>query len=83
MWDRETFLRTMETGAAVDIVNQRQPVFLNGDLAVVVTDSTVTAEGRTEHMRYVDVMARTGGDRRFTCMIQAGWSDMPKQYAGA
>ena len=53
------------------------------DLAVVVTDSTVTADGQTRHMRYVDVMAKTGGEWRFKSMIQAGWGDMLTQYLGA
>ncbi|MCA2218361.1 nuclear transport factor 2 family protein [Jidongwangia harbinensis] len=84
-WDRETFLQAMGMGAdpSTRIDNERRPVFLNSDLAVVVTDSTVTADGRTRYMRYVDVMAKTGGQWRFKSMIQAGWGDMLKEYLGA
>ena len=83
-WDRDTFVRNMSMGAtSAKIENERRPFFLNGDLAVVVTDSTVTADGDTVHMRYADVMAKVGGDWRFTSMIQAGWGDMLTQYPGA
>ncbi|WP_229074419.1 DUF4440 domain-containing protein [Actinoplanes sp. DH11] len=88
-WDRATFVQTMDLSAggadptAVRIDNQRQPVFLNADIAVVISDSTVTTGESTQHMRYVDVMAKTGGEWRFTSMIQAGWGDMLKQYLGA
>jgi ketosteroid isomerase-like protein len=88
-WDRDTFVQAMGMGAdgsdhsSVEIRNHRQPTFLNGDIAVVVTDSTVVAGGETQHMRYVDVMAKTGGEWRFKSMIQAGWGDMLKQYLGA
>jgi hypothetical protein len=56
-------------------------VFLNRDLAVVITDSTVTAGGEVQHMRYVDVMAKSGGAWGFKSMIQAGWGDMLTQPA--
>lgn len=58
-------------------------MFLNRDLAVVVTDAAVTVAGQTQHMRYVDVMAKTGGEWRFASMIQDGWGDMLKQQPGA
>ncbi|MEV0564159.1 DUF4440 domain-containing protein [Dactylosporangium sp. NPDC050588] len=85
-WDRATFIQAM--GAAVGeprprLDNHRRPVFLNADLAVVVTDSTVTTGEQVQHMRYVDVMAKTGGEWRFTSMIQAGWGDMPRGAFGA
>ena len=83
-WDRETFVQAMDTGtSSADIANRREPVFLGGDLAVVVTDATVTEDGQVRHMRYVDVMARSGGEWRFKSMIQSGWGDMLRQYAGA
>jgi hypothetical protein len=84
-WDRGTFIQAMDMAAAgsVEIDNHRRPVFLNSDLAVVVTDSTVTADGKTEHMRYADVMAKAGGEWRFKSMVQAGWGDMLKQYPAA
>jgi hypothetical protein len=84
-WDRSTFIQAMDMAApgSVEIDNQRRPVFLNSHLAVVVTDSTVTADGQTQHMRYVDVMAKAGGEWRFKSMIQAGWGDMLTQYLAA
>lgn len=88
-WDRQTFVQAMDMGAGVAdpsslvIDNHRRPSFLNADLAVVVTDSAVTADGETRHMRYVDVMAKTGGEWRFTSMIQAGWGDMLKEQPNA
>lgn len=80
-WDRATFVQAMDmaTAGEVDLVNRRRPTFLNADLAVVVTESDVTAGGETQQMRYVDVMAKTGGEWRFTSMIQDGWGDMLKQ----
>jgi hypothetical protein len=88
-WDRATFVQAMNMGAdgsdpaSIRIENQRRPVFLNHDIAVVVTDSTVTTGGDTQHMRYVDVMAKANGEWRFKSMIQAGWGDMLKEYLGA
>jgi hypothetical protein len=73
----------MGAAGSVEITNHRRPVFLNSDLAVVVTDSTVTTDGQTRYMRYADVMAKAGGEWRFKSMIQAGWGDMLKQYLGA
>jgi hypothetical protein len=85
-WDRGTFVRSMR--AAMDgelsdlsMENRRRPTFLNRDLAVVVTDSTVTAAGQVQHLRYADVMVRSAGAWRFTSMIQAGWGDGLKQVA--
>ncbi|TDC60211.1 nuclear transport factor 2 family protein [Micromonospora sp. KC207] len=88
-WDRATFLQAMDMSAggsdpaSMQFDNHRQPVFLNRDIAVVITDSTVTVGGDTQYMRYVDVMAKAGGEWRFKSMIQAGWGDMLKQYLGA
>ena len=88
-WDRETFVQAMamNTNGAdpseMEIVNAREPVFLNSDLAVVVTNSVVTMQGHEQHMRYVDIMAKQDGEWRFKSMIQAGWGDMLKEHLGA
>ena len=82
-WDRGMFVRAMDTSGAAALVNHREPVFLNRDLAVVVTNTTMTDKDQTHHMRYVDVMAKVGGGWRFTSMIQAGWGDMLKEHLGA
>lgn len=83
-WDREAFVRSMGmNGTTATIDNKRLPFFLDRDLAVVITDSTITTDDRTHHMRYADVMAKVGGEWRFTHMIQAGWGDMLQQYQAA
>lgn len=88
-WDRETYLKAMRLAdqgvdqTSMELRNHRQPVFLSPDLAVVVTDSTVTLDGVTHHMRYVDVMAKADGEWKFKCMIQTGWGDMLKQFRAA
>jgi hypothetical protein len=82
-WDRAAFVQAMDMGAdGPRIENQRRPAFLNRDLAVVVTDSTVTTGEEIQHMRYADVMVKTGGEWRFKSMIQGGWGDMLKAFAG-
>jgi hypothetical protein len=86
VWDRAAFVQAMSAameGELADLTmeNRRRPTFLNQDLAVVVTDSTVTAAGRVQHLRYADVMVKSEGSWRFTSMIQAGWGDMLKQLA--
>ena len=85
VWDRAAFVRAM--GAAMEgdmgdltMENHRRPTFLNRDLAVVVTDSTVTVGGDVRHLRYADVMVKSDGSWRFTSMIQGGWGDMLKQF---
>lgn len=87
-WDRETFVQAMAMNTAdpdqeMELRNEREPVFLNSDLAIVVTNSTVTMDGEQQHMRYVDIMAKKDGQWRFKSMIQAGWGDMLKEYLGA
>ncbi|UWZ34134.1 hypothetical protein Drose_23090 [Dactylosporangium roseum] len=88
-WDRATFVQAMGMAvgdgdpAAPKLDNRRQPVFLGPDLAVVVTDTTTTLGDQVRHMRYVDVMARTGGRWRFKSMVQAGWGDMLRDQLGA
>jgi hypothetical protein len=86
VWDRAAFVQAMSAameGEPADLAmeNRRHPAFLNRDLAVVVTDSTVTAAGRVQHLRYADVMVKSEGSWRFSGMIQAGWGDMLKQLA--
>ncbi len=84
-WDRDalvaSFGASMESVGEVRMENDRTPVFLNADVAVVVTNSKVTAGEQVQHMRYADVMVKSGGRWRFASMIQAGWGDVMKQYA--
>ncbi|MDT9683225.1 nuclear transport factor 2 family protein [Streptomyces sp. TRM76323] len=79
-WDRERFVATM-TGVmgdgAGDIAfeSTRTPVFLSPALAVVFTDSTMTADGETRRLRYADVLVKRDGAWAFQTMIQGGWGD--------
>ncbi|GAB7047203.1 hypothetical protein JCM9534A_23290 [Catenuloplanes indicus JCM 9534] len=87
VWDRPTFIAAMSMAGAdsatVEFDNHRSPTFLDADLAVVTTDSTMTIDGETTRTRYVDVMAKQNGEWRFKSMIQSGWGDMLKQHLGA
>jgi SnoaL-like domain len=85
IWDRAAFVQAMSDAMEGELgdlrmENRRRPTFLNRDLAVVVTDSTVTTGGGVQHLRYVDVMVKSDGSWRFASMIQAGWGDMLKQF---
>ena len=85
-WDRATFIQAMgqaTDGPQPELENHREPRFLGPDIAVVVTTTAMTSGTDVRHMRYADVMAKTGGRWRFTSMVQAGWGDMMRQYLGA
>lgn len=79
-WDRERFVATM-TGVmgdgAEDIAfeSTRTPVFLSPALAVVFTDSAMTAGGETRRLRYADVLVKRDGAWAFQTMIQGSWGD--------
>ncbi|MFJ8694429.1 nuclear transport factor 2 family protein [Streptomyces roseolilacinus] len=79
-WDRERFVATM-TGVMGDgsediaFESTRTPVFLSPAMAVVFTDSTMTAGGETRQLRYADVLIKRGGAWAFQTMIQGGWGD--------
>ncbi|MCH0539369.1 nuclear transport factor 2 family protein [Streptomyces sp. MUM 203J] len=79
-WDRERFVATMTHvmgDGAEDIVfeSARTPVFLSPAMAVVFTDSVMTAGGETRHLRYADVLVRKEDAWAFQTMIQGGWGD--------
>lgn len=85
-WDRTTFVQAMgqvTDGPQPVLENHREPHFLAADLAVVVTTTVLTSGTDIQHMRYADIMAKTGGQWRFKSMVQAGWGDMMRQYLGA
>ncbi|CAL9515908.1 MULTISPECIES: nuclear transport factor 2 family protein [unclassified Streptomyces] len=79
-WDRERFTAVM-TGVmgdgAEDITfeSTRTPVFLSPSMAVVFTDSTMTAGGEKRQLRYADILIKRGGSWAFQTMIQGGWGD--------
>lgn len=79
-WDREQFIETMthvmgEGSQDIAFESTRTPVFLSAAMAVVFTDSTMTAEGQTQQLRYADILIRRGGTWAFQTMIQGGWGD--------
>ncbi|MEU8954512.1 nuclear transport factor 2 family protein [Streptomyces sp. NPDC048518] len=79
-WDREQFVATMThvMGSGDDDItfeSTRTPVFLSPAMAVVFTDSVMTANGETQQLRYADVLIRRGGSWAFQSMIQGGWGD--------
>nr|WP_206323285.1 nuclear transport factor 2 family protein [Streptomyces sp. HNM0574] len=79
-WDRERYLSTMSRvmGASGDeevrFTSERTPHFLGRSLAVVHTDSAMTAGGRTTRMRYADVLVKQDGSWYFQTMVQSGWA---------
>ncbi|MFE0106542.1 nuclear transport factor 2 family protein [Streptomyces sp. NPDC059009] len=79
-WDREQFVATMTQvmgEGSEDIVfeSQRTPVFLSSALAVAFTDSTMTAGGESQQLRYADILVKRDGQWAFQTMIQGGWGD--------
>ncbi|AWI30945.1 nuclear transport factor 2 family protein [Streptomyces sp. ICN441] len=79
-WDREQYVRTMtevmgDGGGDVAFESVRTPVFLGPAMAVVFTDSTMTAGGTTQQLRYADVLIKRDGRWAFQTMLQSGWGD--------
>ncbi|MGV4889334.1 nuclear transport factor 2 family protein [Streptomyces viridosporus] len=79
-WDRERFVTTMtrvmgEGDQDITFESTRTPVFLSPSMAVVFTDSTMTADGHSQRLRYADILVRREGKWAFQTMIQGGWGD--------
>ncbi|MFH8795858.1 DUF4440 domain-containing protein [Streptomyces sp. NPDC017941] len=79
-WDREQFVGTMthvmgEGSQDITFESVRTPVFLSPAMAVVFTDSTMTANGESQQLRYADILVRRDGQWAFQTMIQGGWGD--------
>ncbi|MFF4601533.1 DUF4440 domain-containing protein [Streptomyces sp. NPDC001339] len=79
-WDREQFIATMtqvmgEGSEDITFESTRTPVFLSPAMAVVFSDAVMTAEGRTQRLRYADILVRRDGAWAFQTMIQSGWGD--------
>ncbi|MCC3767517.1 DUF4440 domain-containing protein [Streptomyces sp. UNOC14_S4] len=79
-WDRERFVETMthvmgEGTEDITFDSVRTPVFLGPAMAVVFTDSTMTAGGATQRLRYADVLVKRNGRWAFQSMLQGGWGD--------
>ena len=79
-WDRRQFIETMghvmgDGSDDITFESVRTPVFLSPAMAVVFTDSTMTMDGRTEQLRYADILIRRDGKWAFQTMMQGGWGD--------
>ncbi|WP_374986157.1 nuclear transport factor 2 family protein [Streptomyces fradiae] len=79
-WDRDRFVATMtgvmgEGGGGISFESTRTPVFLSPSMAVVFTDSTMTAGGEERKLRYADILIRRDGAWAFQTMAQGGWGD--------
>ncbi|GHH05868.1 nuclear transport factor 2 family protein [Streptomyces rubradiris] len=79
-WDRDRFVATMtqvmgDGDQDITFESTRTPVFLSSSMAVVFTDSTMTADGRTQRLRYADILLKRDGRWAFQTMIQSGWGD--------
>jgi hypothetical protein len=79
-WDRRQFVETMshvmgEGSDDISFESVRTPVFLSPAMAVVFTDSTMTMEGRTQQLRYADILIKQDGTWAFQTMMQGGWGD--------
>ncbi|MGC5011489.1 nuclear transport factor 2 family protein [Streptosporangium sp. DT93] len=84
-WTRERFTSTMAEvmggggPGEIEMRSVRTPHFLTANLAVVVTDATVTTNGQTYEMRYADLLTKSGGRWVFQTMVQGGWADAWKE----
>ncbi|MGN9792627.1 DUF4440 domain-containing protein [Streptomyces sp. NPDC054847] len=79
-WDRRQFVETMshvmgEGSDDISFESVRTPVFLSPAMAVVFTDSTMTMDGRTQQLRYADILIKQDGKWAFQTMMQGGWGD--------
>ncbi|MEX0800583.1 MAG: nuclear transport factor 2 family protein [Dehalococcoidia bacterium] len=82
-WTRDQFVDIMTEAMKGMPENMRMeavrtPFLLTDNLAVVITDATVTAGGEEQTLRYADILAKAGGDWKFQTMAQGGWGDMLK-----
>lgn len=73
-WDRARFVEVMTdvVGEGAELTSVRTPHPLSDNLAVVLTDATVTVEGNEVALRYADVLVRTADGWAFQTMVQPG-----------
>ncbi|AQZ67125.1 unnamed protein product [[Actinomadura] parvosata subsp. kistnae] len=77
-WTREEYVEAMRQAmgggtAGLDLRSVRTPHFVSENLVVVETEATMTVDGRTESMSYVDLLVRTEDGWAFQTMVQGGW----------
>ncbi|WP_110944624.1 hypothetical protein [Streptomyces niger] len=79
-WGRAEFVRTMREvmggDEEVSFDSVRTPHFLSAGIVVVFTDAVFTVGGRSQSVRYADVLVRRDGGWAFQTMIQGGWGDL-------
>ncbi|WP_436500819.1 nuclear transport factor 2 family protein [Actinokineospora sp. HUAS TT18] len=87
-WSREQYVAAMTEvlgGGTGDMAmkSERTPHFLTANLAVVVTEATMTMGEETHRMTYADLLVRTADGWAFQSMIQGGWgADWPPAKRG-
>ncbi|MBP2320135.1 hypothetical protein JOF56_000520 [Kibdelosporangium banguiense] len=78
-WTREQFIGAMSHVVAgaedMRMESDRTPVFLTGQLVLVVTNATFTTGDKTEAVRYADLLVKKDGRWLFQTMVQGGWGD--------
>ena len=85
-WDMDAFRASIEGNVSdptTSIKNERQFHFLNPNLVIAITESTVATGDAIQRMKYADVLVKQDGVWKFKCMIQTGWGDMLHEYFGA
>lgn len=83
IWKKEDFMQIMKEATAgtpkdLEMRTERTPYFLSDDLIVVTTRATVKSAGKTNVLKYADVLVKDGGVWKFQTMVQAGWGDLLK-----
>ncbi|MCD1570577.1 hypothetical protein [Agromyces mediolanus] len=78
--DRERYLAQMRevvgaNSAELTMHSTRHPIFLSPALCFVVTDASFELGGRTQQMRYGDLLVRTAEGWRFQTMVAGGWHE--------
>jgi ketosteroid isomerase-like protein len=78
-WTREQFVATMShvvgDGGGTRMESERTPVFLTGQLVLVITNATFTTGEHVQPVRYADLLVKKGGRWLFQTMVQGGWGD--------
>lgn len=83
VWKKEDFVKIMKEAMAgtpkdLDLRTERTPYFLSEDLIVVTTRATMKSGGKSNVLKYADILVKDGGVWKFQTMVQAGWGDLLK-----
>ncbi|MFB9908787.1 nuclear transport factor 2 family protein [Allokutzneria oryzae] len=78
-WSRESYVESMKhvvgDGGDVRMESVRTPIFLTGNLVVVITEATFTTVEGAQDVRYADLLVKVGGKWLFQTMVQGGWGE--------